>query len=142
MNRFSVNKVVVPVDFSDASFQAVEKSLEMVDHPSQIHLLHVLVEMPVNDPGVIWGAVDWSNRVEKVTQHLSEQFADPRYDGAIIKVACGDPGHMIADYAQEHEADLIVIPSHGRTGLKRLLIGSVAERVVRLAHCPVLVLRR
>ena len=43
--------------------------------------------------------------------------------------------------ADEWGADLIVMPSHGRSGVKRLLIGSVAERVVRLAHCPVLVLR-
>ena len=47
-----------------------------------------------------------------------------------------------ASFAQEKHAELIVIPSHGRTGITRLLIGSVAERVVRLAHCPVLVLRK
>ena len=47
----------------------------------------------------------------------------------------------ISHYAQVHGIDLIVLPSHGRTGLARLMIGSVAERVVRLAHCPVLVLR-
>ncbi|HCK41739.1 MAG TPA: hypothetical protein DHW22_08920 [Planctomycetaceae bacterium] len=49
----------------------------------------------------------------------------------------GDPGHNITDYAKEIGAGLIVMPSHGRTRLKRMLIGSVAERVVRLAHCPV-----
>jgi nucleotide-binding universal stress UspA family protein len=54
----------------------------------------------------------------------------------------GEPAHGIADYAQDKKAELIVIPSHGRTGITRLLIGSVAERVVRLAHCPVLVLRK
>ena len=53
----------------------------------------------------------------------------------------GDPGHQIAQYAEEAKADLIVLPSHGRSGLQRLLIGSVAERVVRHAPCPVLVVR-
>ena len=53
----------------------------------------------------------------------------------------GDPGHQIAEFAKEAGAGLIVMPSHGRTGLTHLLIGSVAERVVRFAHCPVLVLR-
>ena len=50
--------------------------------------------------------------------------------------------HEIADFAQEKKAELIVLPSHGRTGLTRLLLGSVAEKVVRLAHCPVLVLKK
>jgi nucleotide-binding universal stress UspA family protein len=57
-------------------------------------------------------------------------------------VRIGDPGHEIADCAAEIGADLVVISSHGRKGVKRLLIGSVAERVVRLSHCPVLVLRK
>ena len=54
----------------------------------------------------------------------------------------GDPGLMIADYAADVQADLIVMPSHGYHGVKRLLLGSVAERVLRHANCPVLVLRR
>ena len=58
-----------------------------------------------------------------------------------IDVEIGDPGHRIADVAAKLGADLIVMPSHGRTGIERMLIGSVAERVLRLAHCPVLVLR-
>ena len=53
----------------------------------------------------------------------------------------GDPGHEITEYAEEIGASLIITPSHGRTGLSRLLIGSVAERVVRLAKCPVMVLK-
>jgi nucleotide-binding universal stress UspA family protein len=57
--------------------------------------------------------------------------------GALI-----NPGTEIAEYADEIGADLIVIPSHGYHGVKRLLLGSVAERVIRAAHCSVLVLRR
>jgi nucleotide-binding universal stress UspA family protein len=63
------------------------------------------------------------------------------YNQIDVAVAIGDPGHEIADFASNVGADIIVLPCHGRTGLKRLLIGSVAERVVRLAHCPVLVLK-
>ena len=50
--------------------------------------------------------------------------------------------HVIVDYTERTDSDLIVLPSHGRTGVSRLLLGSVAERVCRYAHCPVLVLRR
>ena len=73
---------------------------------------------------------------------MRERFAAAKYQGIHCATASGDPGHEIVKYAEEIDADLIVIPSHGRTGLTRLLIGSVAERVVRLAHCPVLVLRK
>jgi nucleotide-binding universal stress UspA family protein len=48
---------------------------------------------------------------------------------------------LIAKNAETTDADLIVLTSHGRTGLKRVLLGSVAERVVRLAHCPVLIVK-
>ena len=68
--------------------------------------------------------------------------SEPKYRGVHTAVLLGEPAHGITDYAQEKGAQLIVVPSHGRTGLTRLLIGSVAERVVRLAHCPVLVLRK
>jgi len=58
-----------------------------------------------------------------------------------IKVLFGDPGHQITDYADQVAAKLIIMPSHGRSGILRVLLGSVTDRVVRLAHCPVLVLR-
>ncbi|MGC3968366.1 MAG: universal stress protein [Pirellulales bacterium] len=75
-------------------------------------------------------------------QALRERLADSKFAGINLHVAFGEAGHEIAGFAQTHHADLIVLPSHGRTGLSRLLIGSTAERVVRLAHCPVLVLRK
>ena len=62
--------------------------------------------------------------------------------GANVTVAFGDPGREITEFAERQKADLIVIPSHGRTGLTRLLPGAVAERVAPSAHCPVLVLRK
>ena len=70
-----------------------------------------------------------------------ELLVSLKYAKAPIEILFGDPGHEITEFAERVKADLIVMPSHGRTGLSRLLIGSVAERVIRLAHCPVLVLR-
>jgi len=72
---------------------------------------------------------------------LRDRFGDDRYRGAHIVVIFGDAGQEITDYALTHRAEMIVLPSHGRTGMKRWLLGSVAERVCRYAHCPVLVLR-
>ena len=62
--------------------------------------------------------------------------------GATLAVLFGNPGLEIADYAKNIQADLIVIPSHGYHGVKRFVLGSVAERVIRHAECSVLVLRR
>ena len=61
--------------------------------------------------------------------------------GVHLDVMIGNPGHMIAERAEELDAGLIVIPSHGRTGLKHIVFGSVAERVVSRAGCPVLTVR-
>lgn len=60
------------------------------------------------------------------------------WDADVVR---GDPDDSIVDYAQEHGADLIVMGSHGRTGLRHLLMGSVAEHVLRHASCPVLIVR-
>ena len=141
MSWFPPKSVVVPVDFSDLSFSALDKALDIVATPEDIHVLHVLAAMEAADPGVIWGEVDNKSRSHHAELALRERLDDEKYAGVDLAVGFGDAGQEIADYAKRIGADLIVLPSHGRTGLTRLLIGSVAERVVRLAHCPVLVLR-
>lgn len=133
--------VIVPVDFSDESFGALDTALEMVDAPTAVHLLHVLPILDPAEPGVIWTTVDNTMREKHALDALHERLTDTKYQGVWMTVAFGDPGSAIATFAQDEKADLIVLPSHGRTGLRRWLIGSVAEKVVRLAHCPVLVLR-
>jgi nucleotide-binding universal stress UspA family protein len=134
--------VVVPVDFSANSWSAVEHALELVAQPSHLQLIHVLPVLEPADPGVIWNTVDDESRRHHAEQAIRAHLADARYQGIACTIEFGDPGRQIAEFAQRLAADLIVMPSHGRTGLQHLLIGSVAERVVRLAHCPVLVLKR
>ena len=133
--------VVVPVDFSDESFTAVDRALDFVDSPSRIHVIHVLPDLVSGEPGMVWGSVDDESRREHAKAALREKLSDARYEGIDVVISFGDPAHEVADYAKSTSADLIVLPSHGRTGIARFLIGSVAERVVRLAHCSVVVLR-
>ena len=71
---------------------------------------------------------------------MKERISDPA-ERIHFAARIGDPGTKIVEYAREIKADLIVMPSHGRTGIKHLLLGSVAERVIRLAECPVMVRR-
>jgi nucleotide-binding universal stress UspA family protein len=134
--------VVVPVDFSDESLEAVETARLLVSDASHLHVIHVLAALEGAEPVGLFGTVDEDARQRHAEQSLRERLAKPELAGINIVITFGDPGHEVTDYAQKVGADLIVMPSHGRTGIRRLLIGSVAERVVRLAHCPVLVLKK
>jgi len=142
MAYFPKSCVIVPVDFSAESLAAVDVGLQLVDSPQHLHIVHVIIDITPLEAGEVWGVIDPQSRVQQLEKLLRERLADAKYQGVHLSVLLGEPAHGIADYAQEKHAGLIVIPSHGRTGITRLLIGSVAERVVRLAHCPVLVLRK
>ena len=142
MSLFDIQKVVVPIDFSDESRSALDTALEIVDQQAaKIYVIHVLAELSPAEPGVIWGEISNENRTQHVRESISETFSAPKYQGLNVEVCFGNAGFRISEYAQEIDADLVVIPSHGRTGIERMLIGSVAERVVQHSHCPVLVLR-
>lgn len=142
MAWFPRNKVVVPIDFSDASTAAVQAGAEMVASPADLHVIHVLVPLDYVHPGALTPAFDESERQQVARRHLDEFLARLGLSKVQAVVRLGDPGLDITEYANEIEADLIVISSHGYHGVKRFLLGSVAERVIRHAHCPVLVLRR
>ncbi len=142
MSYFPKQTVIVPVDFSAESIAAVGVARQLVAAPEHLHIVHVLIDIAPLEAGEVWGVIDQQPRIEQAEKALREKSSAAEFHGAHIAVLMGEPAHGIADYAQEKKAELIVIPSHGRTGITRLLIGSVAERVVRLAHCPVLVLRK
>ncbi len=133
--------IVVPIDFSEKSFAALDAAREMADDPTSVHAIHVLPVLEPTEPGVIWDTVDDAGRVAHATKALSEALAKHGSAAAQTAVRFGDPGSQIARYAEQVGAGLVIISSHGRSALKRILIGSVAERVVRLIHCPVLVLK-
>jgi len=141
MTWCATKTIVVPIDFSEESFRALDQALEMVESPSQVHVVNVLQDLTVGVPEFALGAVEKERQVREARQALIDRFKDGERQGVRSYVCYGEPGIEIAKYAEEVKADLIVMPSHGRTGFKRLLIGSVAERVVRLAHCPVMVLK-
>jgi nucleotide-binding universal stress UspA family protein len=141
MSWLPKKKVIVPVDFSENSLAAIDTAIQLVSQPDQVTVVYVLQDLSPLEPGEMWNTIDTATRIRHATSALREKLANPKYAQVNLDILVGDPGHEIADLASREKADLIVLPSHGRTGLRRLLIGSVAERVVRLAHCPVLVLR-
>ena len=135
------NSVVVPYDFSEQANQALQVARDLVSDLTQVHVVHVLPVVTVTEPGMIWDVVDNRARMQDAERAFREGFAPGPLQNADFQVVFGDPGREIVAFAERMKAELIVMPSHGRSGVRRLLIGSVAERVVRLAHCPVLILR-
>ncbi len=142
MSQFAAQKVVVPIDFSEDSARAVLAAVGICSSPENVHVLHVLYPLDTVGPGAMWGHVDDESRRAAVEKSFGELFAQHEWDGVKREVRIGDPGLITVDYAREIGADLIVIPSHGYHGVKRLVLGSVTERVIRHANCSVLVLRR
>lgn len=143
----AIRRVLLPVDFSPASAQAVRYARGFVDqYDAELHVLHVvedvqylantyLFEMPTLPP---LGDVEREREADLnafVERHLGDCPHVHR------TLCCGKPFVEILRYAQDVEADLIIIPSHGNTGLEHTLFGSTAEKVMRKSACPVLIVR-
>lgn len=149
MIRLMSKRVLVPTDFTPQSEEALIEALDLVEDPKDVTALHVappLESYAVADPAIVWESVSDEVRRRKLTKTFRELtppngHVDPRREDVDFQVVFGYPVDEIAGFAQQHHFDMIVMPSHGRTGFERLFVGSVAERVVRTAHCPVLVLR-
>ncbi|MBN2021399.1 MAG: universal stress protein [Pirellulales bacterium] len=134
--------VVVPFDFSEDAAKALATARELIGDPANLHVVHVLPILEAADPGVIWEAIDDESRRQHADAALNDELARLGHgDAGHAVILFGDPGHEVVAYAEEVDAGLIVVASHGKSALRRLLLGSVAERIVRLAHCPVLMLK-
>ena len=141
MSVFTKQPIIVPWDFSEMSTNALAKAVELAESPDQIHVVHVTPYPSSVEPSVVWGTYTEQNIQDNLRHSFRKEVPEEKYPGLMFISFFGDPGTEITKHAQKIEAGLIVISSHGRTGVSRLLLGSVAERVVRMSHCPVLVLR-
>lgn len=136
-----VKKILVPVDVGEAAIEALELAHRLADPDGEITIVHVLPILTDYEAGLLMSTVTDEARADYARAAIKKLQPAGKEGSCQIKVLLGDAGHEIADYAAEHGMDLIIVPSHGRKGIKRILLGSVAERVVRLATCPVLVLK-
>ncbi len=141
--------VLVATDLSDASEPALEAAAFYgQQHGSTIVLCHVFDPTPFAAPTLLPGPNEVldeaaSEMTEQARKSL-EELAAAKLTGCQVETAVlrhASPGEAIAEHAATIGADLVIVGSHGRTGLRRILLGSVAERVVRLASGPVLVVR-
>jgi len=144
MKRPSV--ILYATDFSRASLPAFSAALEMAkrDH-ARLFLLHVLTPpSPFLGDELPASYIDLEVRARReVERQLAALVAQVKKAGVRIeaKVTEGVPGEQILRAARRQHADVIVIGTHGRTGLGRIFMGSVAERVLQRATCPVLTVR-
>ena len=137
---FTARKIVVPIDFSTSSEKAIRSAKDVAEDCSAIHLIHVLYPLDAVSPGVIWGDMDDKKREQAVKKTFKKFLKDHECQEVQTVVKFGHPGEEIVDFAEEIGADLIIVPSHGHHGMKRFVLGSIAEKIIRYAKCPVLVL--
>lgn len=143
--RFTISRVLVPIDFSKPSFAAFEAALPLVHRfKAELHLVHVFAPVyPLSSMAAIPLIVPELEVRQRIRRKLRE----------VVKRHCvllhrqnvhalrGTPFEEICRLARDWKIDLIVIATRGNTGLKHLVLGSTAERVVRYSPCPVLVVR-
>jgi nucleotide-binding universal stress UspA family protein len=138
--------IVVGVDFSSLSVEALRTAADLArSRSSELHVVHVL-PLPEGDPLSATPpnpGLPFANRIEEITASL-RKITDPVIEGierVCVHVRAGIADREIVQVASDLGADLVIVGTHGRTGLDRLLLGSVAESVVRHAPCPVYTFR-
>lgn len=142
-------RILWPTDFSDLSLHACRYAAAFREQfGSELHVIHVLAtpvpfeagmtvpaDIPISaaDPELLQSAQ------EALAELVVEQFSTR--EGIVLEAFFGSAWHGVCEYAREKQIELIVIGTHGRTGIQHALIGSTAERIVQHAPCPVLTVK-
>jgi nucleotide-binding universal stress UspA family protein len=140
-----IDRVLAPVDLSDQSELVLNHAAALAEsYAAPLDLLHVVEEAAYPN---VYGLDPLTPSLPNVQDRAREALetlasnVDLRTDPVNVHVLAGNAARDIVEFAKDNEADLIVMATHGRTGLDRFLIGSVAEKVVRRAPCPVFTLK-
>lgn len=134
-------KILFPTDFSTLGQTALEMATSLArDRGAKLLIVHV------EEPPVAYGGGEMNYGIEEpnrgeLQRMLSEVVPTDTTVGYEHRLCTGSPAGAIVHLAEKEGVDMIVMPTHGRTGLVRLLMGSVAEEVVRKAKCPVLTVK-
>jgi universal stress protein A len=140
-----LRKILCPTDFSEASYEALKAANELALHFSAalvlVHVVPLVIDIPTSADFYTPSDVETAQAdARKALQEVVEKRISEKVR-IRTKVAVGDPGDEIVSAAGDENAGIIVIATHGLTGWRRLIFGSVAEKVVRLAPCPVLTIQ-
>lgn len=141
-----LERILLPTDFSEYSASAIPYACSLADeYNAELHVLHVLEKVP-DSPYFGMGLVSpgFTEESQKHAEDLMSKLLPPDWEArerAIQVIRHGSPFVETIRYAKEAEIDLMIITTHGRTGLAHTLLGSQAERLVQKAPCPVLTVR-
>lgn len=141
-----LKNLLVPVDFSDHSTKALDTAIGLAKTVgAKLHLVHVLhFPVQVAAPGQVMVPQDLWTQIRDAARRRLEQAAET-VAGREVQVEThlteGPNAQSIVELAEKIGADMIVMGTRGHSGLKHVLLGSVAERTVRLAHCPVMTVK-
>lgn len=143
-----LSQILVPTDFSPHASAAVRYAAQLADSfDAEISLLHIVDSTVVYAGEIDFGACTTGAGAAVMTEQQATDLLNKVTVEGITEsrirrtVVFGTPAETICRIAEEQEADMVVLGTHGRTGLARVVLGSVAEHVVRLAPCPVLTVR-
>lgn len=143
-----IRKIFCPTDFSEPSYKALSVADEMALHFSaQLVLIHVVKPIAVNPVHVDptgFNLPQYEKEREASSRMAIQQVSEARvsqYVDCETMVVLGDPAYKIVELASDEDADIIVIATHGLTGWRKFIFGSVTEKVIRLSCCPVLSIR-
>ncbi|PSQ13325.1 universal stress protein [Halobacteriales archaeon QS_8_69_73] len=143
-------RILVPTDGSEVAEMAVGHALELAErYGAELHALYVV---DVDSMSLALGAEQLDRieqgrfgemdevreRAEAATGHVADRAAERGLD-VVEHISSGRPHEKVASYAADNDIDLVVMGSHGRSGVTRALLGSVTERTLRATHVPVLV---
>ena len=141
---FQIKRILVPIDFSDCATKALRYAVPLAkQHGASLNLVHV-ISSAIHSYGE-YGPI-WTRPIEselEVTKKALQKLAEAQIRNVPfnVDIRIGAPHLEITQFARSEQIDLIVIATHGYTGFKHVLLGSVAENVVRFAPCPVLVVK-
>jgi nucleotide-binding universal stress UspA family protein len=142
-----IHRILAPTDFSDLSKQGLKSALELAQSfGAKLLLIHVVEPPPYPVEGILPSPLDSTlldDLERQANQEISKMLANMQGSAVEVegRVVVGVPYRKIVEVAEEEKADLLVVTTHGRTGLVHLVMGSVAEKIVRTAPCPVLTIR-
>jgi nucleotide-binding universal stress UspA family protein len=141
MNPFANVPIVVPIDFSDEDDRALDIAVDLASSPGDVHAIHVCPPLTLYESGAVVD-LPLEATCQEMLAAFRDRFPDDRYQDVQFDVRFGVPAaDEIVEYAAHIDAGLVVVSMHPRTGVLHLLFSSIAERVLRGAACPVLVLR-
>jgi nucleotide-binding universal stress UspA family protein len=142
-----IKRILLPTDFSTYSATATKYACELATRfAAELHLLHALEVHLASTPDFVMGLAlpQYIHESRAAAETSLARVLDPQWSAGrkvVRSVVEGPPKVEIVRYARTHEIDLIVLATHGRSGLTHVIIGSVAESVARTAPCPVLTVR-